>query len=143
MRLKSLFLNSVLVLPLIFLIACSTQRVNPSKSHHFGNKFRNVHPYDPPGFSDFLKWRWEAFWKEIPGKDDYDFKHAKYDITIPLILKRSAKDLVDFIWPQFLSARMSPGGSSKRITFLQRKRSRCIRMSGQSSRSAFTGGHLF
>ena len=58
----------------VFLVAgCTTGQADPNKPHHVEGKFRNVHPYDPPGLTDFIKWRWNALWKEIPEKEAYDF----------------------------------------------------------------------
>jgi hypothetical protein len=73
MKPKPLNLLLLSLLSMLFLVSCSHQTDYTDKSHYSEGKFRNVHQYDPPGFSDFIKWRWENLWKDIPGVDSYQF----------------------------------------------------------------------
>ena len=58
---------------------CMAQPPDITKPHHTPGGFRNVHAYKEKGFFDFIKWRWERTWKDIPGPDAYDFPLAKND----------------------------------------------------------------
>jgi L-ascorbate metabolism protein UlaG (beta-lactamase superfamily) len=49
------------------------------KAHHSDNGFRNLYPVKGPGFLDFLKWRWDRLWMDIPSGDSYHFPLAKND----------------------------------------------------------------
>jgi hypothetical protein len=59
--------------------SCAAQHINPDKPHHTENGFRNPDLKDDHGFFDFLRWRWQRLWKDIPGADAYDFPMAKND----------------------------------------------------------------
>ena len=59
--------------------SCAAQNINPDKPHHTENGFRNPDLKDDHGFFDFLRWRWQRLWKDIPGADAYDFPMAKND----------------------------------------------------------------
>jgi L-ascorbate metabolism protein UlaG (beta-lactamase superfamily) len=59
--------------------SCAAQSINRDKPHHSGNGFRNLHLKEDHGFLDFLKWRWERIWKDIPGADSYSFPLADND----------------------------------------------------------------
>jgi len=49
-------------------------------SHHTGNGYRNNHiQHDTKSLGNLLKWRWEAFWKDIPPLESYDFPLAEND----------------------------------------------------------------
>lgn len=76
MKHKPLSILLFSLLTILFLVSCSPRAVYTVKSHYSEGKFRNVHEYDPPGFSDFIKWRWENLWKDIPGVDSYQFTLA-------------------------------------------------------------------
>lgn len=41
------------------------------KPHHTSDGFRNTHQAESPGFTDFLKWRWDRLWMDIPGPEAY------------------------------------------------------------------------
>ena len=65
-------------------LTCTAQTPDITKPHHTPGGFRNVHAYKEKGFFDFIKWRWERTWKDIPGPEAYDFPLAKND---PAFLK--------------------------------------------------------
>jgi L-ascorbate metabolism protein UlaG (beta-lactamase superfamily) len=62
-------------------LTCSAQTPHPDKPHHTGHGFRNVYDSEQPAFLDFLRWRWERIWKDIPGPEDYHFPLAENDPT--------------------------------------------------------------
>lgn len=53
--------------------------INPDKPHHTHRGYRNLHLEEDHGFFDFLRWRWERFWKKIPPPESYHFPLAKND----------------------------------------------------------------
>ena len=63
-------------LALLVSMGCAGPSPSPEKPHHTDDGFRNVHDYDPPGLGDFLRWRWNRLWKDLPGPDDYRFPLA-------------------------------------------------------------------
>lgn len=67
------------MMSLIFFVAlgCASRAMNPNKPHHTEHGFRNLHDYQGPDFFDFLKWRWDRIWKDIPGPEAYDFPLAE------------------------------------------------------------------
>lgn len=74
--------RSKLFMMMIFCMAalnCAEQTPDATKPHHTENGFRNIHGYDEHGFFDFVKWRWQRTWKDIPGPEDYDFLLADND----------------------------------------------------------------
>ncbi len=44
-----------------------------SKAHHTKTGFKNIYYQDNKGFLEFMQWRWQRFFKEIPAVDDYHF----------------------------------------------------------------------
>ncbi|KPK00770.1 MAG: MBL fold metallo-hydrolase, partial [Nitrospira bacterium SG8_35_4] len=60
-------------------ISCAAQSINPDNPHHAGNGFRNLHLEEDHGFFQFLRWRWERLWKDIPSADSYEFPLAEND----------------------------------------------------------------
>ncbi len=59
--------------------SCTAQSINPDKPHHTKNGFRNHDLKEDHGFFDFLRWRWNRLWQDIPSGDSYDFPMAKND----------------------------------------------------------------
>ncbi len=59
--------------------SCAVQPMNSDKPHHTPAGFRNLHLEEDHGFFEFLKWRWERIWKDIPSADSYQFPLAKND----------------------------------------------------------------
>ena len=55
------------------------QESQNNKPHHTEKGFRNVHPHQTHGFFDFLRWRWDRIWKDLPSPDDYAFPSADND----------------------------------------------------------------
>ncbi len=64
---------------LISTVSCTTQAIDPDKPHHADGRFRNVHLKEDHGFFDFLRWRWERLWKNIPPPESYHFPLAEND----------------------------------------------------------------
>ena len=58
-------------------VSCAAQSINPDKPHHTNSGFRNPDLKDDHGFFDFLRWRWNRLWIDIPSGDSYDFPVAK------------------------------------------------------------------
>ncbi len=52
---------------------------DPALPHHTESGFRNLHHTDRKKFSEFLRWRWERWRKEVPGPEAYDFPQAEND----------------------------------------------------------------
>jgi L-ascorbate metabolism protein UlaG (beta-lactamase superfamily) len=75
-------------------ISCATQSVNTDKPHQAGNGFRNLHLEEDHGFFQFLRWRWERLWKDIPSGNSYEFPLAEND---PAFL-RSNRDKTTLTW---------------------------------------------
>lgn len=88
--------NLTAFLLMLLLTSCS---VNPyydsTKAHHTETGFKNIHYDDTSkGFWAFVKWRWQKLFKNIPDKDDYDFKLAGND---PALLKNNL-DKTSLTW---------------------------------------------
>jgi hypothetical protein len=60
-------------------LICFARPALADKAHHVKDRFRNVYPCKGPDFFDFLKWRWNRFWKKIPGPGEYNFPLAHND----------------------------------------------------------------
>ena len=77
-----------IVVTLIWLSALSCVGQSPvgGEAHHTQNGFRNMQQYEENNFFDFIKWRWQRAWKEIPGPEDYNFPLAEND---PDFLKKN------------------------------------------------------
>jgi N-acyl-phosphatidylethanolamine-hydrolysing phospholipase D len=58
---------------------CPAQGSDSSKTHHMGDRFKNIYDVPSPGFGDFLRWRWDRLWMDIPGAEAYDFPLAEND----------------------------------------------------------------
>ncbi len=63
------------------LLGCAVQPTKSAKPHHTQNGFKNIYESDRNSFGDFLRWRWNAFWKDIPGPESYQFEISKNDIA--------------------------------------------------------------
>jgi L-ascorbate metabolism protein UlaG (beta-lactamase superfamily) len=61
---------------LLFALNCMAKEAQHSKRHHTKDGFRNVHPHEAHGFFDFLRWRWNRIWKDLPSPDAYSFPLA-------------------------------------------------------------------
>jgi L-ascorbate metabolism protein UlaG (beta-lactamase superfamily) len=61
----------------LFSVSCASQPVNPEKPHHTKRGFRSPYVKEDHGFFDFLRWRWERLWKDIPSPESYRFPLAK------------------------------------------------------------------
>lgn len=60
---------------------CAAPAVKLDPPHHSARGFTNPQLSEQPtDFLDFLKWRWNRLFKEIPGPEDYDFPIAEPDI---------------------------------------------------------------
>jgi L-ascorbate metabolism protein UlaG (beta-lactamase superfamily) len=59
--------------------SCAAQSINPDNPHHDGNGFRNIQLKDDHGFFEFIRWRWERLWIDIPSADSYSFTVANND----------------------------------------------------------------
>jgi len=59
--------------------SCAAQNIAPDKPHHTSSGFRNPHMKENPRFFQFLRWRWQRLWKNIPSADSYDFPVARND----------------------------------------------------------------
>jgi L-ascorbate metabolism protein UlaG (beta-lactamase superfamily) len=60
-------------------LTCAAQTPDVPKPHHTANGFRNIHASEENGLMDFLKWRWQRAWQNIPDADHYDFPLAEND----------------------------------------------------------------
>ena len=82
-KLKDIILPFCTVLILVVLslspAGCAAQNINPDKPHHTNNGFINPDLKEDHGFFDFLRWRWNRLWMDIPSADSYDFPVAKND----------------------------------------------------------------
>ncbi len=56
--------------------SCAAQYVDADKPHHKGKRFRNPDLKEDHGFFEFLRWRWERLWKNIPSAASHDFPIA-------------------------------------------------------------------
>jgi len=68
-----------LMVSAVTMYSCGSPPANPDKPNHTGNGFRNIGEYEESSFFDFLKWRWERAWKDIPEAGDYSFELAPND----------------------------------------------------------------
>jgi N-acyl-phosphatidylethanolamine-hydrolysing phospholipase D len=73
----NLYKNLFVTLGFFFMFGCAAQPVGMPKTHHTHNGFRNVYISDDKSFLDFLKWRWQRFFKDIPGPETYQFEVVK------------------------------------------------------------------
>jgi N-acyl-phosphatidylethanolamine-hydrolysing phospholipase D len=60
-----------------FIFGCAVQPVTSQKPHHTPNGFRNLYINDENSFWDFLRWQWQRIFKNIPGRENYQFEIAK------------------------------------------------------------------
>lgn len=75
MKLINITFILALALSASFLIACSSNpHYDPTKAHHTKSGFKNIYYEDDKGLWEFMKWRWEKFFKDIPGVDAYNFE---------------------------------------------------------------------
>lgn len=66
------------ILCISLLAACSTNpHYDPTKAHHTKSGFQNVYYKDTKGFWDFMKWKWEQLFKDLPDPDSYNFEIDK------------------------------------------------------------------
>ncbi|RJR20022.1 MAG: MBL fold metallo-hydrolase [Nitrospiraceae bacterium] len=75
------FIRSAVSTVIIFLftVSCASTAEEGTPEHHRDGNFRNVYLQEDHGFFEFVKWRWERLWKEIPSADSYSFPLAKND----------------------------------------------------------------
>ena len=64
---------------LLLLSGCSGRAAQQDRPHHTGHGFKNIHQTENSKFGDFLKWRWQRLWKNIPTPSAYDFPVASND----------------------------------------------------------------
>lgn len=72
------FFWGMIIYMAISLIA-SAQTLQPDRSHHTKNGFRNLNHFERPGFLDFLKWRFSGKNKTDPPVESYKFPIGKND----------------------------------------------------------------
>ncbi len=78
-------LTHFLIYPAIVIIGLATLGVwhfrgaKSDEGRFERTKFRNIHSYSSPGFGDFLKWRWNRLWQDIPPAESYVFPVADND----------------------------------------------------------------
>lgn len=73
----------------------AAQNMNTEKTHHTEKGFRSPYIREDHGFFDFLRWRWERIWKDIPPPpESYSFPLAESD---PSFL-RSNHDEITVTW---------------------------------------------
>jgi N-acyl-phosphatidylethanolamine-hydrolysing phospholipase D len=77
-----------------FSVSCASVAQEGTGNHHTDRGFRNIYFKNDHGFFDFLKWRWERLWKEIPTADSYRFSLANND---PAFL-RSNREKTTLTW---------------------------------------------
>jgi L-ascorbate metabolism protein UlaG (beta-lactamase superfamily) len=68
-----------LIIALLSTMGRETSTGNTEKPHHTGSGFQNIYPFKGPGFLDFLKWRWDRLWMDIPSPDTFSFPIIKND----------------------------------------------------------------
>ena len=73
----NLYKNLFVTIGFFFMFGCAAQPLASEKPHHTQNGFRNVYISDDKSFWDFLKWRWQRFFTDIPGPESYHFEMAK------------------------------------------------------------------
>lgn len=67
--------NIALIISLVLLMSCaSNPDYDSTKAHHTKSGYRNIYYEDDKGFLEFMKWRWQRFFKDIPTVDDYHFE---------------------------------------------------------------------
>ena len=67
--------NVAIITLLVFLMSCaSNPYYDSTKAHHTKSGFKNIYYENENGFWEFMKWRWQRFFKDIPTADVYDFK---------------------------------------------------------------------
>ena len=67
--------NIASIVTLGLLVSCAANPAyDSSKAHHTASGFRNICCVDDKGWLDFVKWRWQRFFKEIPTADDAYFE---------------------------------------------------------------------
>ena len=67
-------MNFACLLPLLLIASCSTNpNYDARKAHHTRDGFQNIDYDDGKGFAEFIKWRWDRLFQEIPEADDYDY----------------------------------------------------------------------
>ncbi|MEW5757737.1 MAG: MBL fold metallo-hydrolase [Pseudomonadota bacterium] len=75
-----------LIPSLMLLLSCS---INPhydaKKPHHTKSGFKNIYYEDDKGFREFVQWRWERLFKDLPNAEDYHFtidtKHHDFIVS--------------------------------------------------------------
>jgi N-acyl-phosphatidylethanolamine-hydrolysing phospholipase D len=60
-----------------FIFGCASQPVASQKQHHTPNGFRNLYINDENSLWDFLRWQWQRIFKNIAGREKYQFEIAK------------------------------------------------------------------
>lgn len=77
-KLMKFYKNLCAVIGFFCMFGCAGQPVDSSKPHHTHNGgFRNLYITDDKSFADFLKWRWQRFFKDVPGPETYRFDLVK------------------------------------------------------------------
>ncbi len=72
--------TGILTMIAFFSLEAKERQTNgTSNAHNTTAGFRNTHPIENPSFLDFLKWRWDRLWMDIPAADSYSFPMAKND----------------------------------------------------------------
>ncbi|MFC1836970.1 MBL fold metallo-hydrolase, partial [Thermodesulfobacteriota bacterium] len=87
---------------------CSSQASRADKPHHTTNGFRNVNSPKHPGFTGFLKWRWDRLWQGVPSPESFSFPVAAND---PAFL-RSNGDKITFTWIGHATALLQLSGKN-------------------------------
>jgi L-ascorbate metabolism protein UlaG (beta-lactamase superfamily) len=73
---------------------CEKRAVKSDKPHHTVNGYRTPWLEEDHGFFDFMKWRWERLWKDIPSPESYHFPLANNDA--PFLRSNTSK--TTFTW---------------------------------------------
>ena len=76
-----LFKNLFAGIGFFFIFGCAAQPFASPKAHHTQNGFKNLYISDENSFLDFLKWRWQRFFKDSPGPENYRFELVKNNPT--------------------------------------------------------------
>ncbi|WP_455203080.1 MBL fold metallo-hydrolase [Kaarinaea lacus] len=78
---KTRYLFIAVVMHLVFVgNACSTNSPKPEKPHHTAGGFINPGETQQTGFWDFVKWRWNRAFKDIPAAESYEFPLASTEV---------------------------------------------------------------
>ncbi len=72
--------NIFFTISLFCMVGCASQPSTSAKPHHTHNGFRNSYLSKDNTFWDFLKWRWDVFFKKRPGPESYQFEMAENDL---------------------------------------------------------------